>query len=91
MRNLLASTRWILLRLLATIHDVLLRVNVSITKLRGQCYDGASSMSGSRGVAIQLQKEPRAVYTYCYGHALNLTCNDAVKNCKIMRRTGYNL
>ena len=39
--------------LVATIRDVLQRVNVSITKLRGQCYDGASSMSGSRGgVAI---------------------------------------
>ena len=43
-------------------------------------------MSGSQlGVAIQLQKEPRAVYTHCYGHALNLACSDAVKNCKIMR------
>ena len=73
--------------LVATIRDVLQRVNVSITKLRGQCYDGASSMSGSRGgVAIQLQREePRAVYTHCYGHALNLACSDAVKNGKIMR------
>ena len=58
--------------LVATIHDVLRRLNVSITNLRGQCYDGASSMSGSRGgVAIQLQKEePRAVYAHCHGHAL---------------------
>ena len=69
---------------------------MSITTLRGQCYDGASSMSGSqRGVAIQLQKEePRAVYTHCYGHALNLACSDAVKNCKIMRdalNTSYEL
>ncbi len=73
--------------LVATIHDVLQRVNVSIIKLRGQCYDGASSMSGSRGgVAVQLQKEePRALYTHCYGHALNLACSDAVKNCKVMR------
>ena len=73
--------------LVATIRDVLQRVNVSITKLRGQCYDGASSMSGSRGgVATQLQQEePRAVYTHCYVHALNLACGDAVKNCKVMR------
>ena len=64
--------------IVATIHDVLQRVNVSITKLRCQCYDGASSMSGSRGgVAVQLQKEePRAVYTHCYGHAHGLACSE---------------
>ena len=44
-------------------------------------------MSGSRGgVAAVLQREePRAVYTHCYGHTLNLACSDAVKNCKIMK------
>ena len=70
-----------------TIRDVLKRVDVSITKLRGQCYDGASSMSGHKsGVATVLQsEEPRAVYTHCYGHALSLACSDAVKNCKIMK------
>ena len=73
--------------LLAVINDVLQRFNVSITKLRGQCYDGASAMSGSRGgVATLIQREePRAVYTHCYGHALSLACGDAIKNCKLMR------
>ena len=73
--------------LLAVIHDVLLRLNVSITKLRGQCYDGASSMSGSRGGVVTLisEEEPRAVYTHCYGHALNPACCDAVEGCKSMR------
>ena len=72
--------------LASTIHNVLQRVNMTITKLRGQCYDGASSMSGHKsGVAAVLQSEkPRAVYTHCYGHALSLACSDAMKNCKIM-------
>ena len=75
--------------LLTTIHDVLQRMNISITKFRGQCYDGASSMSGHRsGVAAVLQsEEPRVVFTHCYGHALSLACSDAVKNCKIMKET----
>jgi len=62
-------------------------MNISITKFRGQCYDGASSMSGHRsGIAAVLQtEEPRAVYTHCYEHALSLACGDAVKNCKIMK------
>ncbi|XP_011408542.1 PREDICTED: uncharacterized protein LOC105315551, partial [Amphimedon queenslandica] len=48
--------------LTAVIKDVLLRANLSIHKLRGQCYDGASSMSGSKsGAAKQIcDIEPRA-------------------------------
>ena len=53
-------------------------------------------MSGHQsGVAAVLQsEEPRAVFTHCYGHALSLTCSDAVKNCKIMKEmldTSYEL
>ena len=45
---------------------VLKDVNLPITKLRGQCYDGAAAMRVIRsGVAKQiLDKEPRAVYTH---------------------------
>ena len=67
--------------------DVLIRVNLSINKLRGQCYDGASSMKGHRnGVAKQISEiEPRALYTHCYGHSLNLAANDTLKESKLMR------
>ena len=53
--------------LVAVIHDILKRLNISTLKLRGQCYDGASSMRCSQsGVATQILKEkPRAVYTHC--------------------------
>ena len=49
--------------LLAVVHDVLHRLNISISKLRGQCYDGAASMCGSqRGLGTLIQKEePRTV------------------------------
>ena len=68
--------------------DVFLtRLNLSIKKLRGQCYDGASAMSGPRsGVAKQiLDLESRAVYTHCYGHSLNLACMDTIKSSKVMQ------
>ena len=29
--------------------------------------------------------EPQAVYTHCYGHALNLACGDTIRQCKLMR------
>uniref|UniRef100_A0A8W8K1D5 DUF4371 domain-containing protein n=1 Tax=Magallana gigas TaxID=29159 RepID=A0A8W8K1D5_MAGGI len=60
--------------LTSVILDTLVRMNMSLSKCRGQCYDGASNMSGAKkGVAANITKqEPRAIYTHCYGHALNL-------------------
>jgi len=62
-------------------------LNLPLPKVREQCYDGASNMSGIKnGVATQICKEePRAVYTNCYGHSLNLTAADAIKNSKVMK------
>lgn len=70
----------------ATIEDVLLCLNLRIDNCRGQCYDGASSMSGAKsGVAARLTAlEAKAVYTHCYGHALNLAAQDAIRGLKIM-------
>lgn len=72
-----------------TIEDILLRLSLQLEYCRGQCYDGASAMAGCRtGVATALlRKEPRALYTHCYGHALNLAVQDAVKANPILRDT----
>jgi len=70
-----------------TITDVLCRLNLSVSKGRGQCYDGAAIMSGAKsGVVMRLCiAEPRAVFNYCYGHSLNLACGDTIKQCKLMQ------
>ena len=62
-------------------------MNLSLKNCRGQCYDGASNMKeGKNGVASQIiSKEPRAIFTHCYGHALNLAVGDTVKQSKLMR------
>ena len=54
--------------------DVIIRMNVAMSDCRGQCFDGAANMAGIRnGVATQLRaEESRALYSHCYGHALNL-------------------
>ena len=69
------------------ITDVFLLLNLTISKVLGHCYDGASAMSGAKsGVVARMQAaEPRAVFTHCYGHALNLACVDTIKQCKLMR------
>ena len=69
------------------IKDSLIRLNLSINKIRGQCYDGASNMAGAKkGVSKQIMDiERRALFTHCYGHTLNLACSDAVKGCKVLK------
>ena len=67
--------------------DTIIRLNLAISNCRGQCYDGAANMAGIRnGVAVQMcAEEPRAMYSRCYGHALNLAASDTVKKNKILR------
>ena len=52
--------------IVSTIKDVLLRMNLRIDMCRGQCYNGASNMSGSNsGVATKIASlECRALYTH---------------------------
>ena len=61
---------------------------ISVTKLHGQCYDGASNMSGAKsGVAKRIEdEEPRAVFTHCYGHAICLAVCDVFKQSKAIKQ-----
>ena len=49
--------------------------NISPAEMCGQCYDGASNMSGARsGVKAVIQAEaPKALYYHCAAHRLNLS------------------
>ena len=69
--------------------DVLQRMDLSVLNCRGQCYDGATNMSGIRQctAAQFLLQEPRASYNHCYGHALNLAVGDTIKNIRLLRDT----
>ena len=50
-------------------------------------HEDSPTMSGLySGVAKRiLEEEPRAVFTHCYGRALNLAASDTVKNCKALK------
>ena len=58
--------------------------DLSPTNLRGQCYDGASNMSGAvSGCKSIVQREaPLALYFHCAAHRLNLA---VVSACKIQQ------
>ena len=53
-----------------------------IANLRGQCYDGASNMSGARGgcKSIVIREAPKAIYVHCAAHRLNLA---VVMGCEL--------
>ena len=56
------------------IKDKCTQFHLDLADLRGQCYDGASCMSGSKnGVqAIIMRDAPKAAYVHCNSHCLNL-------------------
>ena len=63
--------------------NILLQLNawqLPVTSLRGQAYDGAGSMSGhTKGAAARVSAMfPKALYTHCASHRLNLCI---VKSC----------
>lgn len=62
-----------------TIKDQLQNLGLDLQNLRGQGYDGAAAMRGVfNGVQAVIQKEfPKAVYTHCVSHCLNLCLSDA--------------
>ena len=67
--------------------DAFLRFQIPLVKLQGQCYDGCSTMAGAKaGVAVKIATmESQAVFTHCYGHALNLSVNDTIKQSPAMK------
>jgi len=60
-------------------------MNLTLSKGHGQCYDGAATMSVSRSGAASrlLGEEKHALYTHCYGHALNLAIGITLKQSKV--------
>jgi hypothetical protein len=58
-------------------------LGLSLSELRGQGYDGASTMSGAKtGVQKRIRdKQPKALYTHCAGHSLNLV---VVSSCSVL-------
>ena len=64
-------------------------MNLKLENCRGQCYDGAAVMSGKKtGVAARIKSlNGKALYTHCYGHALNLCVKDACDKVECLKDT----
>lgn len=60
--------------------------NLDINKCIGQCYDGASVMSGKySGVQQRISNIiPHAIYVHCYAHRLNLCLINTIQNIPLV-------
>ncbi len=63
---------------------------IEISKLRGQCYDGASNVSGIHtGLEARIKElSPSALFTHCYAHVLNLVIVDTMNTNRIAKILG---
>lgn len=68
-----------------TILETLTAMNLDISKIRGQGYDGAAAMSGRlNGVqAIIRETVPTAIFVHCSSHTLSLAIADSCNNVSI--------
>ena len=71
------------------ITDALIRLNLPISRCRGQTCDGASNMMGKKsGVAAEIIKlEPKALATHCHCHSLYLSVKSTTEQCQLLRDT----
>ena len=69
--------------------DALIRLNLPISRCRGQTYEGASNMMGKQsGVAAAIIKlESKALATHCRCHSLNLSVKSATEQCQLLSDT----
>jgi len=65
--------------------EYLENIGLSLSNLRGQGYDGASTMSGAKA-GVQARSLKLSIYTHCAGHSLNLAIANfcslpVIRNC----------
>jgi len=62
-------------------------IGLKLTNIVGQCYDGASNMSGQySGVQAEIKKDAgdKAVYTHCYNHVLALVLEHSASDIPLV-------
>jgi len=73
--------------LFATIGNTLQKNGLNMANIKGQCYDGASNMSGEHSGLQKRVRDiaPQALFTHCYAHCLNLVIVSAVSACRVAK------
>ena len=66
-----------------------MRLSLPICNAIAQCYDGCSTMIGSKKGAATIikQSQPICLLIHCYCHALNLAVRDGIKNIPVLKES----
>jgi len=70
--------------------DLMKTLHLSFDFVVGQCYDGASNMSGAYNGLQALVKQAgryKPIYVHCWAHVLNLVLQDVAKSTALCSRT----
>ena len=77
-------------KLYLILKDIILRLGLNRELLRGQCYDGCSTMMGKVSGVAQIIKQDinhRGLVVHSFCHSLSLSCSDTIKNCTLMKNS----
>ena len=71
------------------VKEVMNKLQLELQNIVGECFDGASNMSGvNKGLSARMKEcSPLAIYVHCYGHLLNLALQDTMTTVEPLRNT----
>ena len=71
------------------VKEVMNDLQLELQNIVGECFDGASNMSGvNKGLSARMKEcSPLAIYVHCYGHFLNLALQDTLTTVEPLRNT----
>ena len=71
------------------VKEVMNNLQLELQNIVGECFDGASNMSGvNKGLSARMKEcSPLAIYVHCYGHLLNLALQDTLTTVEPLRNT----
>ena len=71
------------------VKEVMNDLQLELQNIVGECFDGASNMSGvNKGLSARMKEcSPLAIYVHCYGHLLNLALQDTLTTVEPLRNT----
>ncbi|KAL9979781.1 hypothetical protein ACROYT_G017496 [Oculina patagonica] len=71
------------------VKTVINNLQLDLQNIVGECFDGASNMSGvNKGLSARMKEcSPLAIYVHCYGHLLNLALQDTMTTVEPLRNT----
>lgn len=76
-------------KLYKLVKEVSNKLQLELENIVGECFDGASNMSGvNKGLSARMkERSSLAIFVHCYGHLLNLALQDTMTTVEPLQNT----